>query len=115
MTETGTCGCGAVESPRTDLGKVEELWGTPPWELDLAAFYPPEVMERVTAVTMDGIRFVRPLRCSECAHSKVERHTGDELLVCWRRSTHGEVVAPAHFCGYGAERHPADNDDAGAC
>ncbi|MBQ9042321.1 MAG: hypothetical protein IJ111_05840 [Eggerthellaceae bacterium] len=59
MTDVRTCGRGAVIEPVADVEKIEALWGPPPWELDLSNFYPPEVMERVIAITMDGIRFER--------------------------------------------------------
>jgi len=39
------------------------------------------------------------MRCADCIHARTERHTGDEVLVCWARESHGEVVNPSHFCG----------------
>jgi len=54
-----TCERGAVLNAQPDLEKIEALWGPPPWELNLSNFYPPEVMEHVIAITMDGIRFER--------------------------------------------------------
>lgn len=36
--------------------------------------------------------------CGQCKHSRTERHTGDEQLVCWVRGTHGEVVPDDGYC-----------------
>lgn len=47
------------------------------------------------------LHHVKAVRCGACEHSRIERHTGDEHLVCWRRPTHGEIVERGHYCGYG--------------
>ncbi|MBR2804204.1 MAG: hypothetical protein IKE20_03540 [Eggerthellaceae bacterium] len=39
-----------------------------------------------------------PTRCRDCVHSRIEKHTGDSELVCWRHGTHGEIVKPTDFC-----------------
>lgn len=39
--------------------------------------------------------------CKHCKHSKIERHTGDEVLTCWVHSGCGWAVKPDHFCGFG--------------
>ena len=36
--------------------------------------------------------------CGQCKHSRTERHTGDEQLVCWVRGTHGEAVPGDGYC-----------------
>ena len=54
-----TCERGVLSDAGPDLEKIEALWGPPPWELTLARLYPPEVMEHVTAITVDGVRFER--------------------------------------------------------
>lgn len=38
------------------------------------------------------------IRCADCRHSRTERHTGDEQLVCWVRVTFGEVVPDDGYC-----------------
>ena len=38
------------------------------------------------------------IRCRDCVHSRIEKHTGDSELVCWRHGTHGEIVKPSDFC-----------------
>ena len=54
---------GVVFEPHVDLEKVEALWGQPPWEIEIAGFFPQEVMEHVVAVNMDGVRFERIITC----------------------------------------------------
>lgn len=39
--------------------------------------------------------------CAWCEHANVQRHTGDDVLTCWYRQSHGEVVEPGHYCGHG--------------
>lgn len=38
------------------------------------------------------------IRCRDCAHARIEKHTGDSELVCWRHGTHGEIVKPSDYC-----------------
>lgn len=43
----------------------------------------------------------RIVRCGDCVHSRIEKHTGDDKLTCWIRKSHGEVVDARHFCAKG--------------
>jgi hypothetical protein len=63
-----------------------------------------EGYERRAGRRADGMGYVMPVRCRDCAHARVERHTGDEQLVCWKRPTHGEAVPADGYCHDGVAR-----------
>lgn len=40
--------------------------------------------------------------CRDCVHARIETHTGEQMLTCWRHS-YGEIVKPSGYCSHGVD------------
>lgn len=47
---------------------------------------------------------VEVIACSDCEHSRIEKHTGDSVRVCWVHKSHGYIVPDDGYCHRAVKR-----------
>ena len=63
----------------------------------------------MAAAILNAGNQVEITRCRDCKHARIEKHAGDERLVCWRRGPYGYVVESDGYCDH-SERRVVDDD-----
>jgi len=67
-------------------------------ETDRCGYETEESAENAAIAAWNTRAKLENVTCGQCRHSRTERHTGDEQLVCWVRGTHGEAVPEDGYC-----------------